>query len=55
MQVNPLNLTQLFEEDVPGAYIDVAKINSYNTVHLKRWLECRCLTRTGNKSDLKER
>lgn len=50
---------RLRPEDVPGAVLpnkDVPGAVEKNTVkQLKRWLECRNLSRDGNKKDLVDR
>lgn len=42
----------LSEGDVPGAKLPHENVEVNSNHQLKRWLECRGLPRTGNRSDL---
>ena len=41
----------LHETDVPGAKLVYKSVKKLN-IQLQRWLECRGLTKTGNRSEL---
>ena len=42
-------------EDVPGAFINIDELENCGNVQFKRWLECRGLKQSGNRSDLLSR
>jgi len=43
----------LLETDgVPGAILEMQKLNDYVVYQLRRWLACRQLRTVGNKSEL---
>ena len=42
----------LRESDVPGAKLVYESIEKHSNIQLQRWLECRGLTKTGNRSKL---
>ena len=45
----------LRESDVPGAKLVYESIEKHSTIQLQRWLECRGLAKTGNRSKLTQR
>ena len=45
----------LRESDVPGAKLVYESIEKHSNIQLQRWLECRGLTKTGNRSKLIQR
>ncbi|KAI0214445.1 hypothetical protein LSAT2_000458 [Lamellibrachia satsuma] len=49
------SLPLLTEVDVPGATFVYAKLEKHSVDQLRRWLACRGLKRSGNKSALLER
>ena len=42
-------------DDVPGGFINTDELENSGNVQLKRWLECRGLKQSGNRSDLLSR
>lgn len=48
-------MQRLVPEDVPGAVLKHTVLVNNSVVDLKRWLLCRGLPGTGNKSDLTNR
>lgn len=52
---NAYQYVTLKEKDVPGAQLIYPEVENHSNVQLKRWLLCRGLTTTGNKSILIER
>lgn len=46
---------KLSEDDVPGAKFHCSDISEHSVCELKRWLECRGLNVSGQKTDLIER
>ena len=42
----------LRESDVPGAKLVYESIEKHSNILLQRWLECRGLAKTGNRSKL---
>ena len=46
---------KLLEDDVPGAKLSHDNIHDCSVMQLKRWLECRNLQVSGNKTTLVER
>ena len=49
----PVILTE--EEDVPGASLTYAQLERHSVEQLRRWLVCRGMKRSGNKSALLQR
>ncbi|XP_052083567.1 uncharacterized protein LOC127720860 [Mytilus californianus] len=47
---NAYQFVTLKEKDVPGAQLIYPEVENHSNVQLKRWLLCRGLTTTGNKS-----
>ena len=47
-----VNLT---ENDVPGAKLDPNNFDTCSNIQLKRWLECRGIKTSGNRSELLDR
>ena len=45
----------LRESDVPGAKLVYESIEKHSNIQLQRWLECRGLAKTGNRSKLIQR
>ena len=45
----------LREPDVPGAKLVYESIEKHSNIQLQRWLECRGLAKTGNRSKLIQR
>ena len=45
----------LTEEDVPGASFTYAQLERHSVEQLRRWLVCRGMKRSGNKSALLQR
>ena len=42
----------LRESDVPGTKLVYESIEKHSNIQLQRWLECRGLAKTGNRSKL---
>ena len=51
----PFQNINLTEDDVPGAKFVYPEIEDHTNVQLQRWLACRGLQTTGNKSTLIKR
>ncbi|XP_071166179.1 uncharacterized protein [Mytilus edulis] len=45
----------LTAEDIPGAKLDINKLEDYSNMQLKRWLECRGIKSSGNRTELLKR
>jgi len=45
----------LTEDDVPGAKLVYPEVENHSNVQLQRWLVCRGLSSSGNKSALIQR
>jgi len=48
-------VVNLEEVDVPGAKLAYPLVEQHSNVQLQRWLECRSLPKTGNRSALIDR
>ena len=53
--INPFKKVKLTEDDVPGAKLSNTKLIENSKTELKRWLECRNMPVSGNKTTLIER
>ena len=60
-QISPMAASNAFqsivlrESDVPGAKLVYESIEKHSNIQLQRWLECRGLAKTGNRSKLIQR
>ena len=49
------NVTLKEDDGIPGAKLNIEHLQEYSNTQLKRWLQCRGLKISGNRSELLER